>query len=1347
MFPQKLAPASSPGRTQPVELGWKRVSGPVLPLISILLLAGLILLPGLLPAAEQTPAPSVASEQGRPLIQYYGPKDYHALPYCSTAVQDQAGLLYVGNRDCVLCFDGHAWTSIPTGGQVINALELDGTDRIWIGGNSELGCLESDGRGGRTFQSLKDQLPEAERNFGRIYHVYALSHGIYFVGADRILRWHGNKFTVEKFGHRLLSSRLADEIYVHVFGDVLRSFDGKNWRIVADQPEVRVESDAVLGVAPHPEGGLLLCMITGSFFRLNQGRLEATATDFDPLRKAAGRVLNFYRLADGTLALTTLKGTSLLDPAGRLRLHLDEENGGLPSAANSVHLDRSGHVWLGLFSGIARLDWPVAVTALPMANGSASGSVNCLLRHRGRLYAGTNMGLLRLEPAHDSGGKLVSARLVPVPGCDKRVSKLLSAGDDLLVIAWGGVWVLGGDATELVSVPSLASTYYICGLLPDGRKDLAYVGTGQSLVRLVKTEGHWRESGTIPGFQDRLANLIDARDGSVWGITSGLGIYRFVGLTGVGKGPVQVEHYTEWTGAGGGKIDHEPSVQEQDGRVLFMDVKLARRFDPITHQFVTDESATAELAHLQAGGDLYPNIYPSSQPGVRWRLPYADDPALLPFGGRKIWRNDRAGRRDYLAYGAVNALDPSLELLEESDGEAGSVLWLFGGTALLRAKLPAALARPREFQTRLRRIEDDRHGLQPLQAATPLRFPAGTALHLAAATDLLEGRLVAYRTRLGELPWSGWSDEHLFHLERLGPGTHSFTIQAKDAEGNLASPARYDFIIIPPWWQNWWALGFYGLAALGSVLGFARWRTLRLERLTRELEHKVEERTLALTVKTEQLSAAKAEADAANASKSEFIASMNHEIRNPMNGILGITRILTADELSPRHRALLNTLAACTEQLRSTMDDVLDFRSLEKGEITLTEGDFELGELVRGACAAADLNGDRILVREAFSAPLRLHGDPGKLRQILGNYLSNALKYGIPARAEVEVETAPAVSGRTMVTVRVRNQGPVLEKEELDSLFTLFYRGSRARESGVSGTGLGLAVCRRLAEAMGGATGVDSQPNGWTTFWITLPLTLAGAETVAPLAELPRGGRILVVEDEDYNRLVLGHLLVKLGFEADWAERGGVALSLAAQQVYRGVITDWMLPDMSGGELIRRLREIRGERLPPVLVISAYATTEKKAEALGAGATAFLTKPIDERKLQSALTALFQGRAAPVEPLLLPGEEVPLYFDFSPLLALGDKPRVLEQFVHDLEQEWAEIGRPAAATAAEAADRAHRLHSQLLLVQATAAADQLRLLETALREGWTAPECEKLIACTDREIRGVAAAARKASVS
>ena len=1283
-----------------------------------------------------------AGEYGHPLVQYFSTKDYHEHIQCWSCVQDRSGVLYVGNLNCVLTYDGHEWGAIHIDGQYMRTLVLDSSDRIWVGGVNTLGYLESDANGVRRFVSLRERLPESDRNFGEIFWSYAFSHGIYFITRDRIMRWHEGRFSVERTrGAQPMSC--ADELLVQVpHESELRAFDGWSWRIVAD--DQMLKGTLVVAAMPQGDGSTLLCTINNGFYRLAGGRVQSFRTEIDAFLKTE-RVANCQRLADGTIVLfTRSKGIALLDPAGRLQHYLEAESSGFPSMAGKwAMLDRHGHLWLCLDSGIARLDWPAPLTIVSSSSGALSERVTSLVRHEGRLYAGTNLGLRMLEPAGTSGGTPQSARLVPVPGYHQPVTSLFSTRDTLLVVGRGGVQVLGGREPNTVTLPDLPRLI-TCGLVPRSDQDVAYIGLGRGIQVLRRKEGKWKSIGLVPGFAASLFALNEAADGAIWGRATADGFYRFIGLSGDLSQPVRIEHYTEWHGPGSRSIAGDPVVYEQGGDLIFMDEDdHARRFDPASGSFKEDPIATTQLRAAGVWRISFPILGVSKLPGGLWALPLSDDPELQFWKGHRIWRTDAAGHRVYLPFAALNAMEPNTDFYEENAGEGKSILWLHGGQVLERAELPAAFARPDAFQTILSEVADEHHHQLPLHPLVPLRLPAKASLRLTAASDLLDGRFLRYCIRLDDGAWSDWDTERRFSLDRLPSGPHTVAVRSLHADGQLGLPAEFAFEVMPPWWMTWWALGLDGWVLLSLIFGFARWRTRRLVRQTERLERLVVERTSALVERTHQLGLAKVELESANATKSEFIASMNHEIRNPMNGILGLTRMLEEGKLEPRERELLRTLEACTEQLRSTMDDVLDFRSLEQGEIKQAEEDFELGALLRGACAAADLTGTRIVLTNPPTDPVFLHGDQGKLRQIVGNYLSNALKYGVPPHAEVKVEVSAETAGRRTVALQVCNHGPTLGEEELGKLFTVFYRGSRAAASGAAGTGLGLAVCRRLAEAMGGSTGATSA-KALTTFHLTIPFAVAQGKSSEPMAQLPGilGGRVLVAEDEDYNRMVLGYYLQQLGFEPDWAGKGSDALALAARHDYRLLISDWMLPDMNGGELIRRMRAQLAEKMPPVLVVSAYATSEKREEVLASGAAAFLTKPVDERKLRAVLAEINLGpgpASAPAEPS---GDAANEHYDFSSLLVLGEKATVLDQFISQVETVWSEVEARRQDWPA-AAELVHRLRSQALLVRALSTAEQLKLLEEALIGQWSEDEVTALLDCARREIRALLQAARR----
>lgn len=510
------------------------------------------------------------------------------------------------------------------------------------------------------------------------------------------------------------------------------------------------------------------------------------------------------------------------------------------------------------------------------------------------------------------------------------------------------------------------------------------------------------------------------------------------------------------------------------------------------------------------------------------------------------------------------------------------------------------------------------------------------------------------------------------------------------AERNGLIVERQFTVIRPwPWWLRPWAWPLHVGLTAGLVIGLARLRTRRLERRNRELERRVALRT--------------SELRKANAAKEEFLAGISHEIRNPLNGVVGICAMLADREVGPREKMLVRTLGGCADQLRSMLDDILDFSRIERGDVAVTNQDFELVALIEESAMVMDPERSActlILPDEA----VWLHGDSGKLRQIACNLISNALKYGVPREAGIEVRVENAGGGRSRIRIAVRNSGPTIPAEEIPRLFESFQRGSRT--ANIPGSGLGLAVCRRLIQSMGGritAASVD----GVTEF--AIEVLLPNARPPEKAVELPAMvSRALAIEDEDYNRIALGHVLRALGYQVDWAADGTSALKLAGERQYDLVLTDWRLPDMNGGDLCKRILSLLPNPKPPVIAVTAYSTTEKLDEARAAGMTGFVTKPITKEKLSRVIRGLSEG-LQPRRSLDINLAAAPA----SPLASLGDLAPSCEQLASDIAARW-----QSTITLAELRDprtprEAHALRSLLLLASEEGAAEQIALLESA----------------------------------
>jgi signal transduction histidine kinase/DNA-binding response OmpR family regulator len=518
--------------------------------------------------------------------------------------------------------------------------------------------------------------------------------------------------------------------------------------------------------------------------------------------------------------------------------------------------------------------------------------------------------------------------------------------------------------------------------------------------------------------------------------------------------------------------------------------------------------------------------------------------------------------------------------------------------------------------------------------------------------------------------------------------SRDYTLEVRSTHlGRTGMVVSQAFTVLPPWYASPSAFVSYILGTGLFAFFTYRLRTHQIRRRNLELERIVKERTSEL-----------AEASAA---KTEFLASMSHEIRNPMNGVIGLVNILREQPGLPRQANTLRLLHGCAEQLRSTVDDILDFSKIEARRVGLEESTFDLLDTLEAAAATVDPIGSSITFAQKPPAGISLRGDAAKLRQIFANYLNNALKYGVPPGAKVSTILTPA-DDRVRLTLSVSSTGPTIEKDKLDKLFESFTRGDDAIERNIRGTGLGLAICKRYAEAMGGEVGAVST-NGETTFYINVPfekvaVTLASpieSVTVTPGAHtLP--ARALAIEDEDYNRIVLGDILAKMNYSVDWATTGAEAIQLAQENGYDIILTDYRLPDTNGVELTKKILQLCPDPKPAVFAVTAYSTRERRDECLAAGMSGFISKPITLEKLRTTIYSWGDRQLTKIS------------------LEASIRPMRPTRRSAEIETGWTELKRIATTNTKQAAEEAHRLNNLCRSLHQIDIAEQLELLEGAL---------------------------------
>ncbi len=388
----------------------------------------------------------------------------------------------------------------------------------------------------------------------------------------------------------------------------------------------------------------------------------------------------------------------------------------------------------------------------------------------------------------------------------------------------------------------------------------------------------------------------------------------------------------------------------------------------------------------------------------------------------------------------------------------------------------------------------------------------------------------------------------------------------------------------------------------------------------------------------EELETARDRADAASQAKSNFLGVISHELRTPMNGVLGAAQLLGATRLEATQREYLSIIRNSGDNLLSLLNDILDMTKIEAGKMTFETIDVPVEELHRRVAgpftAQAEAKG---LVFETFlegDIPAVVRGDPLRVGQVIQNLLSNAVKFTEQGRVSYRVVGQRLNDRRARFDFIVTDSGAGIAPQDLERLFQPFTQADASSTRRFGGTGLGLTIARRMANIMGGDITVHSTLGVGSTFTFTVEADVvewAAEEQIETVQEecvdCP-GLSVLVVEDHPVNRMILEAWLGSAGHRAATAEDGQIAVDLAANERFDLIIMDVNMPVMDGLTATRLIREAGLNQETPVAVLSASARSEDHLAGLSAGADAYLNKPIDFGALAQVIARVSSGRDA-----------------------------------------------------------------------------------------------------------------------
>jgi len=919
-------------------------------------------------------------------------------------------------------------------------------------------------------------------------------------------------------------------------------------------------------------------------------------------------------------------------------------------ALNMLLQDSRGARWLDTRSGLAWVHGD-RVDHVPLYSNTSRGLVRPAWssayedREGGLWFASSDSGLWHL-PANWRNFTVLQRR---INDPDSPANAFVYSAAPSTLGPHGGLWLVGSggvldhlapDAGTIEHRLSAAcGALFVTGVIEagDGR---VWLGCQDQLVRFDPATGdvrRWHADGSEdaapPG---RIAQFVEQRDGSLW-----LGSHQSIQVRDASGRVVDTVHRGDGRGLDATAMV-EQLVRAPDGGVWAATTQglLAwndgmRRFEPVPG---APEAATYSLASgadgvvwLAGYGELGAYAWDGVALAALRTVGASEGLPMVAPGGVVV---DEAGVVWLTTVRGLVRFDPASDRLRVygvHDGLPSHEFSEFPVAVSAQGYIAAGTAdglllfHPRQVQwsqgTPTLAIEsvDLRRGDERLvlssQGELSLRHDDRDLHVVARLLSFTDAHAHRYRFRLqGYDPgWveTGASGERVF--ARLEPGRYRLDVQARTADDEWTPVQSLRLAVEPPWWKAPWAVVMF--AVLGAL--FLLW-VVQLYRMRLKRRHDW------------QLDKQKRElAEQASLAKTRFLATLGHEVRTPMTGVLGMSELLLGTRLDGRQRGYADAIRRAGDHLMRLVNDALDLARIEAGKLELVAQPFDLAAVLDEVGGLVEpmarQRGLRFLCHIDAQTPRWLLGDAGRVRQILLNLLGNAVKF--TEEGSVSLQAAPMASGG--VRLVVSDTGPGLNEEQKAHLFRRFEQADGARTAArYGGSGLGLAICQEMAVAMGGRIELDSRPGQGTDFTVDLPLPAASAPPTAAVTAVSKrdagdGLSLLLVEDDATVAEVLTGLLRGLGHDVVHVPHGLAALSEAATTAFDMALLDLDLPGITGLALASQLRA--GGFTAPLLAVTARADAEAEPLAREAGFDGFLRKPVTGALLAAAIDALRPG--------------------------------------------------------------------------------------------------------------------------
>ncbi|MBL4655232.1 MAG: hypothetical protein JKY33_05365, partial [Bacteroidia bacterium] len=814
------------------------------------------------------------AQTGIPFIYYYSPKEYAAKneEYNSgtqnwSITQDKRGVMYFGNNDGVLIYDGIHWRMVTTSnGTTVRSLTVDINSRVYVGAIGDFGYLTTDSTGRTNYVSLIDKIPEEYRSFKDIWAIHATEKAIYFREYKAIYKWDGESIKVISAGEgRFRSSfTVGDGFYIYERQQGLIQMTEDDQFLPVMNGEM-FEGMKIYTMLPYGESEVLIGTKDIGFFVYDGIEFEPFPTDIDDFIKAK-RIYNGTRLKDGRYAIGTLAGgLAIIDASGKLSAVFNKSTGLQDETIITSYVDYEGGLWLGLNNGLARIEVPSPLTSVSDQRG-LEGKVLSIIRHKGILYAGTSNGLFLHEEVKNNEikkGSTISDDLLNfkrIEGFQSQTRHLLGHEDVILaaVPSIGVYQIKNNEFTTVVGDPS----FYIYKVkdkniasFKEPEKTRAFVGMQNGLGLISYENGEWKFDVKIANITEQVWSIVEDDRGNLWLGTLYQGVLRINFKEGGIENPT-IERYG---------VDHNlPSgwveVYSVINKTYYATDKGLYGFDYDKNRFYRDttffkeQALDNELEMYCLVADMNNNIWMRCDKEIRVAVPQYTNGVLDSF---------LISRIPFLRIpkSKANVIYPDND----------NITWIAGPDGLIRYDVKVAKNYNVKFNALIRTVTLGKdsvvfHGTyfsqkgnvslkQPefLSPNLSYEYNSITFEYAAATFDNDKANKFQYFLDGFDNDWSDLTKETKKEYTNLPEGTYTFRVRARNVYEMYSNEATYSFTISPPWYRTTFAYIGYLIFFISIIYGAIRYNVRRLEQANKRLQAMIDEATVEIRDQKEDL--------------------------------------------------------------------------------------------------------------------------------------------------------------------------------------------------------------------------------------------------------------------------------------------------------------------------------------------------------------------------------------------------------------------------------------------------------------------------------------------------------------